>query len=98
MPCEDEGRLHNFEIRESWLTALFTLARFRRIKKEKKIASLVRFHSEHKYLFMSLNQTALKAMGKIVANHEGLSKDEVFSVYHEKLFEILKKLPGLETV
>lgn len=56
LAIEDEGRLRNFAIREHFLTKLFTLASFRRVKKQGTMKSLVLFQSENKLLLMSYNQ------------------------------------------
>ena len=70
---ETEGRLTNFRIREHWLTKLFVLRYFRAIKDSYTISNLVEFHSRNKYLLMAYNQSLMREMGRIVANH--LQKD-----------------------
>jgi len=88
---EDEGRLRNFSIREHFLTKLFTLARFRKIRKDNKIKNLVSFQAKHKYLFLAYNETAMRECGKIVANHDQKKPETVFEKYKEKLQEIFAK-------
>ena len=88
---EDEGRLRNFKIREHYLTKLFTNARFREIAQEHKMKDIVKFHSNHKYLFLAYNEQAMRACGSIVANHEQKPAEEVFANYKEKMQEILEK-------
>jgi len=88
---EDEGRLKNFKIREHYLTKLFTNARFREINKNQKMKDLVKFHSNHKYLFLAYNEQAMRACGKIVANHEHKPEEEVFSAYQQKMQSIMDK-------
>ncbi|MBS3740918.1 MAG: DUF523 and DUF1722 domain-containing protein [Candidatus Cloacimonetes bacterium] len=90
---EDEGRLNNFKIREHFLTKLYSNARFRKINKKQQMKDLVKFHSQHKYLFLAYNEVAMREAGKIVANHEHKSEEEVFRSYKEKLQEILHKPP-----
>ncbi|HMA62535.1 MAG TPA: DUF1722 domain-containing protein [bacterium] len=86
---EDEGRLRNFRLREHFLTKLFTNARFRAISQKKKMKDLVKFHSNHKYLFLAYNEQAMRACGKIVANHEHKSVEKVFDDYGMKMQEIM---------
>ena len=52
LSIEHEGRLKNFKLREHALTKLFALAGFR--DHQGKMADLVKFHSNNKYLFMAL--------------------------------------------
>ena len=88
---EDEGRLRNFDIRQHFLTKLFTLARFREISQSPSMKAIVSFHARHKLLLMSYNQVELRAMGRIVANPEGLPVDEVFRGYREHLMQAMTK-------
>ncbi|MBN1901786.1 DUF523 and DUF1722 domain-containing protein [Candidatus Sumerlaeota bacterium] len=93
LPIEDEGRLKNFSIREHFLTTLFTLARFRHVKKSGTMKDLVRFQSDHKLLLMSYNQKVMKILGKIVANHEKKPPAEVFRDYESSLYSAFAKAP-----
>ena len=67
LPIEDEGRLHNYLIREHWLTRIFASARLREVVASGSMARLVDFHSDYKYLFMAYSQTGLRELGRIVA-------------------------------
>lgn len=93
---EDEGRLTNFPIRHHFLVKLFTLARLRAVcggdsvREAGRMAELVRFHSDHKYLFMAYHQTATRAMGRLVANPDKRSFDVVFADYRQ---EVARALP-----
>jgi uncharacterized protein YbgA (DUF1722 family)/uncharacterized protein YbbK (DUF523 family) len=82
---EDEGRLANFNIREAFLTKIFTLARFRDAKESGKMDKLVEFHTNHKLLLLAYNQSKMRKLGKIVANHEKKKIDHVFSDYKKDL-------------
>ncbi len=89
-PIEDEGRLTNYNIREHFLTRIYALADFSKIKKKKTFKSLVKFHSDNKYLLMSYSQTNLKTLGKLVANHEKKKIKEVLDEYEIYLNKALK--------
>lgn len=84
-PAEDEGRLTNFKLREHFLTALYTLVRFRLLKKSKRMKDLIAFHAENKFLLMATSQKELRILGRIVANHERRAIDEVMHRYEEHL-------------
>lgn len=88
-PIETERRLSNFKIRDRFFTQLFTLANFRMLSL--KMKELVQFHSDNKYLFMAYNQRDLKQLGNIVANHQKLPVEEVFSQYSAQLKMLLSK-------
>ncbi len=88
LPVEDEGRLTNFKLREHFLTRLYTLAGFRRIKPSRRMGEMVRFHTENKLLFMAYNQKELKILGRIVANLEKVPVDRVFERYESHLHNV----------
>jgi uncharacterized protein YbgA (DUF1722 family)/uncharacterized protein YbbK (DUF523 family) len=85
MPIEDENRLLNYDIRDHFLTRIFTLARFDKVKLSQKMSDLVAFQSDHKYLLMAYNQVEQKKMGRIVANHAKDSVENVIVDYEEHL-------------
>lgn len=89
----DEGKLKNFSIREYFFTKIFTLAQFRLVKKKRSINELIKFHTVNKLLFMAHNQTKLRELGKILANHNKYRRAVVLSDYENKLFELLSKQP-----
>ncbi len=68
LPVEDEGRLRNFLIRESFLCRLFALARFRQLKAEPSPGGLVEFHTRHKLLLLAFSPEGLRQLGRIVAD------------------------------
>jgi len=93
LAIEDEGRLRNFTIRENFLIKLFTLADFRKVKKNNLINSLINFHTRNKYLFLAYNQTLMRKLGKIVANHKKHSIKKVLTNYESTLYELFKTKP-----
>ncbi len=93
LPIEDEGRLRNSRIKEHFLTKLFALADFRKVKAEASMKELVRFHTENKFLLMAYNQAELKKLGAIVANHEKKPFNEVISEYEVHLSSAFSRPP-----
>ncbi len=93
LPAESEGRLKNFRLREHFLVRIFTHARFRECRAKGTVGALVEFHTRHKFLLMSYNQSALKAMGKLVANRDGLEPRELLDAYGEMLSRALSRPP-----
>jgi len=92
-PIETERRLSNFNIRNRFLTEIFTLAEYRKIKKTNKMKDLVGFHSLNKYLFMTYNQETLRELGNTVANHGKLPVEEVYQIYEVTLRKLLSAEP-----
>lgn len=88
---EDEGRLKNLDVRDRFLTKLFTLAKFRATKSTENHLALVRFHASNKYLFMAYHPLKLKQLGRIVANHEKLPLNDVYEQYEKQLHELLQE-------
>ena len=95
---EGDGRLNNLQLREHFLTKLFTFANFRKISETKKMNDLVKFHSDNKYLLMAYDQNILKEMGRIVANHEKLNQEKVYNLYKNKMIEIFKDKPDYKSI
>lgn len=95
---EDEGRLSNLKIREHFFTAVFTLARFRSIKENLKMSDLVEFHANHKYLYLAINQSQMRLLGRIVANHSKYANDLVFEEYHQQLKLMFKSNPRVKNI
>ncbi len=82
LPVEEEGRLNDAKLRENFITAIFTLRRWRQLlKAESGVGGLVTFHSQHKMLIFSHSEKIYREMGKLVANQEGLNEQDLFARY-----------------
>lgn len=90
-PIESEGRLRNFQIRESFLTKLYTVFRYRSVEENNKMKDLVKFHAQHKYLLQSYSEFGMRKLGKICANHEKLPTTEVIELYFEGLLQVFNE-------
>lgn len=88
---EDEGRLRDYIIREHFLTRIFTMCSFDEVTDDQTMKTLIRFHSQNKYLLMAYNQKYQKMLGKLVANHENKAIATVIQQYHLTLQEALEK-------
>lgn len=98
IPIEDDGRIKNFTIRENFLTKIFTLASFNSLKDNISMKDLIDFHSSNKLLLMSFSQVGMKRLGKIVANHDNLSLEELTQLYYAELCNILKRTPRYTSI
>jgi uncharacterized protein YbgA (DUF1722 family)/uncharacterized protein YbbK (DUF523 family) len=93
LAIEEEGRLTNFRIREHFLTKLHIMSKLRQVEKTKAMAELVKFQADNKYLLMAYNQKELKLLGKIVANHEKRSFEDIIEDYRNHLGLALARIP-----
>lgn len=94
-PIEEEGRLTNFEIRESFFYQIFTLAEFDELLTDGTKKKLVAFHTKHKYSMMSYAQSKMTALGRVVANQKKLSIEEQLVAYKEGLIALFEEAPSI---
>jgi uncharacterized protein YbgA (DUF1722 family)/uncharacterized protein YbbK (DUF523 family) len=94
LPVEDEGRLHDPELRENFIERIFTLKRWREVlgKKESR-GNVVDFHTKHKLLILSHSPKYYQMMGKLVAQAKNLPLKELYHEYQTLLMGSL----GLKT-
>lgn len=91
MPIEDEGRLRNYNIRDHFLTRIFTLDEYDKVFEKNTINALVEFHTKNKYLLMAYNQSNQKMLGNIAGNHDNLPVKVVLDEYYKLLKYNLRK-------
>lgn len=90
IPTEDDGRLHNPEIRENFVERMFTLKRWRTVLKEKPgLGRLVDFHTRHKLLLLAHSPKHYRTMGKLVAEGRKLPFETLGDRYEYLLMEAL---------
>lgn len=89
IPTEDEWRLKNFRIREDFLTKIFCLSDFRRVKVSKDIKELTNFQTINKYLFMYYSPLKQKELWRIVASYNKNNLEEIINKYYLKLIELI---------
>jgi len=91
LPVEDEGRLHDPDLRDNFIERIFALKRWREAMKDKNYKkSLVDFHSRHKLLILSHSPKHYRMMGKLVAGQKSFAPKELLSQYQNLLLEALK--------
>ncbi len=68
LPCEEEGRLGDPLVRESFLVRVFVYHRWQRLVAEGLTpGALVAFHTDHKYLLLAHDEAAYRRLGRQVA-------------------------------
>lgn len=93
LPTEDEGRLHNYRIRDNFLARIFMNADFRKVKKSNSLDELIDFQSRNKLLLMANSQKYMKILGKITVNNERKAINHIFKEYEYNLNLAFEKLP-----
>jgi uncharacterized protein YbgA (DUF1722 family)/uncharacterized protein YbbK (DUF523 family) len=97
LPAEEEGRLHDPVLRETFIERIFCLKRYRdAMGTRRSRGALVRFHSGHKLQLMAHSQKILKEMGHLVAHAKQMNLPDLFGQYEERLMATLalKATPG----
>lgn len=93
LPCEDEGRLNDPDLRENFVERVFTLWRFRQaIRARPTLATLMTFHARNKLLIQSHHETRMREMGRQLAGLTARTARAYIPQYEAKLMQALKTL------
>ncbi|QPJ64685.1 MAG: DUF523 and DUF1722 domain-containing protein [Candidatus Nitrohelix vancouverensis] len=91
IPVEDEGRLNDARLRENFIVRVFCYQRLQSLMREGlALKSLVRFHTQHKFLLLSYSRKHYDALGQLVGNPKSVPRRELFSRYGELFMETLQ--------
>lgn len=91
IPVEEDGRLHDPKLRETFIEQIFTLKSWREtLSTRKSIANLVDFHTRHKLLILSHSPNHSRMMGKLVAGGTSSVTRDRFEQYETLLIEALR--------
>jgi len=92
LPIEEEGRLNDPVLRENFVNRVFVYDRWRRLRESGlDAASLIDFHSRHKYLVMAHSQAAYKRLGRLLSHLKGVDMEQVAREYQRELMAALKR-------
>ncbi|GAA0743161.1 DUF523 and DUF1722 domain-containing protein [Clostridium oceanicum] len=87
---EDEGRLTNYKIRENFLTRVYTLYRFKKVKSEYSIKKLEEFHYKNELLLMCCNTKEYIILNNILKKDDIYSNYKVINEYEKHLKKCIK--------
>jgi uncharacterized protein YbgA (DUF1722 family)/uncharacterized protein YbbK (DUF523 family) len=94
LPVEEEGRLGDAALRENFIQRVYIYARWQEMEKEGfTLAKLQAFHAQHKYIFMSHNQSLGRALGASLAN----SDQDINVLAQEYLASMMTLLKSIAT-
>jgi uncharacterized protein YbgA (DUF1722 family) len=88
LPVEDEGRLHDADLRENFIERVFVMKRWRELDKTR--ADFVEFHTRHKLLVMAHSPQAYRELGRMSANLKERELEAVMAEYAPVLMSALK--------
>lgn len=84
IPVEEEGRLHDPRLRESFIERVFSRRRWLDlVAGGQDRGRLVEFHADHKFLLLSHGRTGYTELGRLVAAAKSYRTDELFAAYEK---------------
>jgi uncharacterized protein YbbK (DUF523 family)/uncharacterized protein YbgA (DUF1722 family) len=93
LPCEEEGRLNDPDLRENFIERVFTLWRFRQeVCARPSIAALMTFHARNKLLIQAHHETLVRELGREVAALSARGLTAYLPLYEAKLMRAMKPL------
>jgi uncharacterized protein YbgA (DUF1722 family)/uncharacterized protein YbbK (DUF523 family) len=93
LPVEEEGRLHDWRLRENFIDRVFAYRRWTYVLGENPTpGGLVEFHTAHKLTLMAHSPKHYQEMGRLVAQAGTLPWDELTEQYGAQLMEGLHEM------
>jgi uncharacterized protein YbgA (DUF1722 family)/uncharacterized protein YbbK (DUF523 family) len=93
LPCEDEGRLNDPDLRENFIERVFTLWRYREaVRTDPGLSTLMEFQARNKLLIQSHHESLMREMGRELAALKPAQARAHIPVYEAKLMRALKTL------
>lgn len=90
VPVEEEGRLHDPHLRESFVERIFCRRRWLDlVAGGRRRGRLVEFHADHKYLLLAHGRARYSELGKLVASAKEHDTSELFDAYARGFFAAL---------
>jgi uncharacterized protein YbgA (DUF1722 family)/uncharacterized protein YbbK (DUF523 family) len=91
LPVEEEGRLNDPVLRENFIQRVFCRRRWRSLRKRGITRRrLIEFHTAHKMVLRSHNETGYRRCGRIVASAKTVPDSELFASYEEEFHTTLR--------
>lgn len=91
LPTEEEGRLGDVHLRENFIKRVFIYHRWRQIQDSQVKQDFVKFHAQHKLIFMSHHQDRMRELGRLVARVGDMPLSEFKQAYLSLMTSTLKK-------
>ena len=92
LPVEEEGRLSDPRLRESFVDRVYTYWRLRELFRGTwTVGDLVRFHTAYKLILMAYSPQAYRQLGQLVADAASVPHDELPERYTHALMAALSR-------
>ncbi|MCY4599925.1 MAG: DUF523 and DUF1722 domain-containing protein [Acidobacteria bacterium] len=92
LPIEEEGRLHDPQLRENFVVRVFVYQALRALFSARwKVGGLVAFHTAHKLDLMAHSVSAYRELGRLVADAAQIPRAELARRYEDELMAALSK-------
>ena len=93
LPVEEEGRLNDAKLRDNFIERLFAMSRWHELNsKEKSVANLTCFHTQHKYSIMAHCPEALKLLGGYIAKSKNEDINELYEKYFNEFITAMRNI------
>jgi uncharacterized protein YbgA (DUF1722 family)/uncharacterized protein YbbK (DUF523 family) len=90
LPLEEEGRLNDPVLRETFIERIFCRNRWRAlVRAGLSRARLVEFHTAHKLLFRAHNEAGYQRLGRLVGSAGSRPDPELYRLYEEEMHLVL---------
>ncbi len=91
IPVEEEGRLHDPQLRENFIEQIFTLKRWRdTLLKNPGMRDIVDYHARNKLLLMAHSPEDARSMGKLVAGAAKMDRNAFCREYEAQLIAAMR--------
>jgi uncharacterized protein YbgA (DUF1722 family)/uncharacterized protein YbbK (DUF523 family) len=91
VPVEEEGRLRDARLRESFFERVFAYERLKALGRELSRGALVAFHARHQMLLLAHGQTAYRALGRLVADAKSHRPRALYARYAAEFMKALER-------
>ncbi|HBO44606.1 MAG TPA: DUF1722 domain-containing protein [Planctomycetaceae bacterium] len=93
LPIEEEGRLHDPNLRENWIERVFAYHRLRTLFAGRfALGRLVDFHTRHKFMLMAHSPSAYQQLGRMVAAAKSMPRDQLRAQYESQFMAALRMI------
>jgi len=90
LPCEEDVRLHDPVVRETFIERVFELKRFREeVESAPSVSALQAFHAGAKYLLMAHSPEGLNELGRLAAGAVSGNLSETVADYAVRLLAVM---------
>jgi len=97
LPVEEEGRLHDPQLRQNFIARIFAYRRLRRLFAPRwRIGDLVRFHTAHKLVLLAHEPRSYQALGRMVAEARAIPRAELSGRYGSGFMRALSRIATRE--